>query len=202
MVRAGTGVDMHDYGSMLRGYRRHIARAMIECQERSTFIPVLANTFARRTAEIEVRHEPRTAGESRYSLRRLINLQFDLLTCMTTSPLRLLSVLGLLAALTGMLIGVLLIVLRILLGSEWAAQGVFTVLAALFVFIGAQFLALGLLGEYIGRIHQDVRMRPRYVVERLVTEVDAADDTPASDPSRSVAEAFSGEKTSRRRVAT
>ena len=53
-------------------------------------------------------------------------------------------------------------------GSEWAAQGVFTLFAILFTFIGAQFVGLGLLGEYIGRIYQDVRARPKYCVQRVV----------------------------------
>ena len=85
---------MHDYGCMLRAYRRHIVDAMLQCHERSTFIPILANSFARRTTEIEVSHAERRNGDSKYSLWKLINLQFDLLTSMTTFPLRLLSMVG------------------------------------------------------------------------------------------------------------
>jgi undecaprenyl-phosphate 4-deoxy-4-formamido-L-arabinose transferase len=64
--------------------------------------------------------------------------------------------------------GLLLLVMRLFYGPEWAAQGVFTLFAVLFIFIGAQFVGLGLLGEYIGRIYQDVRARPRYFVLRVV----------------------------------
>jgi len=163
-----TGVTMHDYGCMLRGYRRRIIDAMLACHERSTFIPVLANSFARNTTEIEVRHEERKSGGSKYGLWKLINLQFDLLTSMTTFPLRLLSVLGAVVSVTGIGFGVLIIVMRLIHGSDWAAQGVFTLFAILFIFIGGQFIAMGLLGEYIGRIYSDVRARPRYFVERVV----------------------------------
>jgi undecaprenyl-phosphate 4-deoxy-4-formamido-L-arabinose transferase len=66
--------------------------------------------------------------------------------------------------------GALLLVLRLVYGPEWAAAGVFTLFAVLFFFVGAQFVALGLIGEYIGRIHADVRERPRYLIDRVVGE--------------------------------
>jgi undecaprenyl-phosphate 4-deoxy-4-formamido-L-arabinose transferase len=167
-AQKATGVMMHDYGCMLRAYHRHIVDAMLQCDERSTFIPVLANSFARRATEIEVQHEKRSDGESKYSLWKLINLQFDLLTSMTTFPLRLLSVMGGIISAIGIGFGVLLMIMRFIYGSEWAAKGVFTLFAVLFVFIGAQFIGMGLLGEYIGRIYHDVRGRPRYFVQRVV----------------------------------
>jgi len=167
-ARKATGVDMHDYGCMLRAYRRHIINAMLHCEERSTFIPVLANGFARHTTEIEVKHAARTDGESKYSLWRLINLQFDLLTSMTTFPLRVLSVVGCIISALGVGFGLFLFVMRIIHGPEWAVSGVFTLFSILFMFVGAQFIGMGLLGEYIGRIYHDVRARPRYFVERVV----------------------------------
>jgi undecaprenyl-phosphate 4-deoxy-4-formamido-L-arabinose transferase len=173
MARKSTGVIMHDYGCMLRAYRRHIIDAILKCHERSTFIPVLANGFARKTTEIEVKHEKRAEGESKYGLWKLINLQFDLLTSMTTFPLRVLSVLGGIASLVGVGFGIFLLVMRLIYGTEWAAEGVFTLFAVLFVFVGAQFIGMGLLGEYIGRIYHDVRARPRYFVERVVGRKDA-----------------------------
>ncbi|MCA1808342.1 MAG: glycosyltransferase [Kiritimatiellia bacterium] len=163
-----TGVVMHDYGCMLRAYRRNIVQAMLQCHERSTFIPALANSFAKRTAEVEVRHAQRQGGVSKYSLLKLINLQFDLLTSITTMPLRCLSVFGMLMFLLGGGLGALILVLRVWHGPEWAVDGVFTLLAILFFFLGAQFLAMGLLGEYLGRTYQDVRARPRYFIKDIL----------------------------------
>jgi len=167
-ARKATGVMMHDYGCMLRAYRRHVVDAMLQCHERSTFIPVLANGFARNATEIEVRHADRPHGDSKYSLWKLINLQFDLLTSMTTFPLRLLTVLGGLVSVMGIGFGIVLLVLRLVHGSGWAAEGVFTLFAILFMFVGAQFVGMGLLGEYIGRIYHDVRARPRYFVDKVI----------------------------------
>ena len=171
-AQKATGVIMHDYGCMLRAYRRYIVHSILECHERSTFIPVLANGFSRKTTEIEVRHDKRSNGDSKYDLWKLINLQFDLLTSMTTFPLRLLSVLGGIVSAMGVGFGVFLFIMRLIYGSEWAAQGVFTLFAILFMFVGGQFIRMGLLGEYIGRIYNDVRARPRYFVQQVVGRSD------------------------------
>lgn len=167
-VQKATGVMMHDYGCMLRAYRRPIVDAMLQCHERSTFIPVLANTFANRTDEVEVSHAERANDTSRYSFWKLVNLQFDLLTSMTAFPLRLFSILGGAVSLTGFAFSLLLITSRLLFGAAWAAEGVFTLFAVLFVFVGIQLLAMGLMGEYIGRIYNDVRARPRYFIRKRV----------------------------------
>ncbi|ENI9948644.1 undecaprenyl-phosphate 4-deoxy-4-formamido-L-arabinose transferase, partial [Salmonella enterica] len=117
---------------------------------------------------IPVHHAEREFGDSKYSFMRLINLMYDLVTCLTTTPLRLLSLLGSVIAIGGFSLSVLLIVLRLALGPQWAAEGVFMLFAVLFTFIGAQFIGMGLLGEYIGRIYNDVRARPRYFVQQVI----------------------------------
>jgi len=168
MVRQATGVNMHDYGCMLRGYQRHVIEAVLQCHERSTFIPVLANSFAHKTTEVQVEHAARLDGDSKYSLWKLINLQFDLLTSITTLPLRLLTVMGGISAFLGIGFGVFLLIMRFIYGAEWAAKGVFTLFSVQFFFIGLQFMAMGLMGEYLGRIYNDVRARPRYFVKAVV----------------------------------
>ncbi|MGP1928329.1 MAG: undecaprenyl-phosphate 4-deoxy-4-formamido-L-arabinose transferase [Arsenophonus sp. NC-WZS1-MAG3] len=168
MVTKATGRTMGDYGCMLRVYRRNIINAMLQCHKHSTFIPILANTFAKRTIEIDVSHAEREFGDSKYSLMKLINLMFDLLTCLTTTQLRLLSIIGSFIAASGFLLTVLLIILRLIFGAVWPLEGAFTLLAILFIFIGAQFIAMGLLGKYIGRIYNDIRLRPHYFIQKIV----------------------------------
>jgi len=166
VTRRTTGVRLHDYGCMLRAYRREIVDAMLLCKERSSFIPALANSFAKRIAEVPVEHAERAAGDSKYGFWKLINLQFDLLTSFSLLPLQMLSVLGVIISALGIGFGVFLLAYRFL-HPEGAVQGVFTLFAVLFFFVGAQFLAFGLLGEYIGRIYQEVRDRPRYVIKKV-----------------------------------
>lgn len=168
MIQRSTGKAMGDYGCMLRAYRHQVVEAMLHCHERSTFIPILANSFARRTTEINVGHAEREFGDSKYSFFKLINLMYDLITCLTTTPLRLLSLIGSVVAISGFTLSVILIAMRLILGPEWAAEGVFTLFAVLFTFIGAQFVGMGLMGEYIGRIYNDVRARPRYFVQKVI----------------------------------
>lgn len=171
-VQKVTGVRMNDYGCMLRAYKKHIVDAVLRCSERSTFIPVLANSFAGSTTEIMVKHAERRNGDSKYNVLKLISLQFDLLTCMTTFPLRLLSIIGGLISFFGIGFGAFLMIMRLIFGSAWAAHGIFTLFSVLFILVGSQFIALGLLGEYIGRIYNDVRARPRYNIQDIVFEED------------------------------
>ena len=169
VAQKATGVKMKDYGCMLRAYRRHVVDAMLQCNERSTFIPVLGNSFARNTCEIPVAHCERAVGVSKYSLWKLINLQFNLLTCMTTAPLRMLTYFGLFCSFCGFLLSVYIIARRLMSDGEvWSAGGVFTLFAVLFFFTGVQMIGIGMIGEYIGRIYTDVRARPRYFIEEIV----------------------------------
>jgi undecaprenyl-phosphate 4-deoxy-4-formamido-L-arabinose transferase len=166
ITRRTTGVYLRDYGCMLRAYSRDVVDAMLLCKERSSFIPALANSFAKRVTEVPVAHAERAAGTSKYGLWRLINLQFDLLTSFSLLPLQMLSVFGVVTAVLGFLLFLGLVIYRFV-NPEGTAQGVFTLFAILFFFVGCQFIAFGLLGEYIGRIYQEVRDRPRYMVKKV-----------------------------------
>jgi len=166
MRRILRGVEFRDYGCMLRAYSRPVVDSMLLCEERSPFIPALACQFARRIAEVPVGHAERAAGESKYSLWSLVKLQADLITGFTSGPLRAATLTGTAISLLSIAFGVFLAIRRILYGPE--AQGLFTLFALLFLMVGANFLALGILGEYVGRIYVEVRRRPRSVVAETV----------------------------------
>ncbi|MEI9478162.1 MAG: glycosyltransferase [Deltaproteobacteria bacterium] len=167
VARRITKVNMRDWGCMLRAYRRSVVERMVDCHEQSTFIPALATYFAKRCTEIEVAHEERHAGQSNYPLRKLINLQFDLISSFSDFPLKVIMYVGVGLALAGISFGIILGVARIAYGASWAAEGVFTLFAILFAFIGFQFFALGVMGEYVGRIYREVRKKPEYVIEKI-----------------------------------
>lgn len=167
VTRKITKVNMSDWGCMLRAYRRNIVDRMVNCHEHSTFIPALATYFSKRVTEIEVTHESRYGGESNYSLRKLVNLQFDLVSSFSDFPLKFIMYAGIGIAFLGTSLGILLGIARLVYGPHWAAQGIFTLFAILFAFVGFQFFALGVMGEYIGRIYREVRKRPEYMIERI-----------------------------------
>jgi undecaprenyl-phosphate 4-deoxy-4-formamido-L-arabinose transferase len=167
MTRKITGVNLNDWGCMLRAYRREVVRYMVDSREHSTFIPALATKFAKRITEIEVGHNERFAGESKYSLLKLISLQFDLVTSFSEFPLKLMLYIGFFMAFVGVGFGIFLAVARLYFGALWAAQGVFSLFAVMFILMGAQFLAFGLMGEYVGRIYREVKRRPAYTIRRI-----------------------------------
>lgn len=160
-----TGMRLNDYGCMLRGYHRDVVDVMTASDEVSTFIPALAQLYARRPMEIDVAHEERAEGESKYSLLRLVRLNFDLMTGFSVVPLQLFGLLGFVTALLGVGFGGYLLVRRLVVGSE--VEGVFTLFALAFMVMGVIMAGVGMVGEYVGRIYQQVRGRPRFLVRRV-----------------------------------
>ena len=154
-----TRIRITDQGCMLRAYSRGVVDAVNSCREVNTFIPALAYTFALRPTEIEVAHEERAAGETKYSLYKLIRLNFDLVTGFSVVPLEMFSIAGMLISLGSIAFVVFLALRRIFFGPE--AEGLFTLFGIAFFLIGITLFGIGLLGEYIGRIYQQVRQRPR-----------------------------------------
>ena len=171
-----TRIRMSDQGCMLRAYSRDIVAAINSCREINTYIPALAYTFAQRPVEIEVAHEERSAGDSKYSLYALVRLNFDLVTGFSAMPLQLFSLSGIVIALVSIAFVVFLAARRLLVGPE--AEGVFTLFGIAFFLIGINLFGIGLLGEYIGRIYEQVRQRPRYVVQAVLERNGAVSDPP------------------------
>jgi undecaprenyl-phosphate 4-deoxy-4-formamido-L-arabinose transferase len=163
-----TNIKITDQGNMLRAYSRNVVDLMNRCGEVNTFVPALAYRFARNPTEVVVEHEERVAGESKYSLYSLIRLNFDLVTGFSLVPLQMFSMLGMLMSVASAALVLLLLVRRFAMGAE--AEGVFTLFAVAFFFMGVILFGIGLLGEYVGRIFQQVRARPRYVVQAILEQ--------------------------------
>ncbi len=163
-----THIQMTDQGCMLRAYDRSIIDAINATREINTYIPALAYLYAAHPVEIEVAHAEREAGESKYSLYKLIRLNFDLMTAFSVVPLQIFSLAGIGVSLLSGLLMVYMFLRRIFIGPE--VQGVFTLFAIVFFFIGMLLFGIGLLGEYVGRIYQQVRERPRYLIRGILEE--------------------------------
>jgi len=164
-----TRIRMSDQGCMLRAYSRPIIDAINACREVSTFIPALAYTFAHRPTEVEVAHESRAAGTSKYSVYKLIRLNFDLVTGFSVVPLQVFSLFGIGVSIVAVLVYLVVMVQRVLAGEPLDTLRTFWDRDILqFFLIGIVLFGLGLVGEYVGRIYQQVRERPRYLVQAVL----------------------------------
>ncbi|MGI6790187.1 glycosyltransferase [Aminivibrio sp.] len=159
-----TGLQLNDYGCMLRGYRRDIVNIINQSFESTTFIPALAQKFAVNPVEIPVMHSEREHGTSKYSFFRLIRLNFDLMTGFSLYPLQAVTMIGMAVSILSFLFVLFLLLRRLVVGPE--AEGVFTLLNINFFLMGITMSCVGIIGEYIGRIYSEVRKRPRYVIRR------------------------------------
>src|SRR5258706_5009615 len=168
-----THIRMTDQGCMLRAYSRDIADAVAASAEVSTYIPALAFTFASNPTEVDVAHEERVAGESKYSLYKLIRLNFDLTTGFSLVPLQLFSMVGMLVSALSLAAYIVVIVYRLFV-SDWQGLATLRVLwdrdILAFFLIGMMLFGLGVIGEYVGRIYQQVRARPRYTIREVLEQ--------------------------------
>ncbi|MGB5832871.1 MAG: glycosyltransferase [Thiohalocapsa sp.] len=161
-----TQINMTDQGCMLRAYERAIVDAVVASDEAGTFIPALAYIFAANPTEVVVEHAERAAGESKYPLFKLIHLNFDLMTGFSIMPLQLFSLVGIGISVLSFLFVIYLALRRLVVGPE--VEGLFTLFGILFFLAGVILFGIGLLGEYVGRIFEQSRSRPLYLVrERL-----------------------------------
>jgi len=168
-----THIHMTDHGCMLRAYDRPIVDAINQCEEVNTFVPALAYTFSQSPGEVEVAHADRAVGQSKYSLYRLIRLNFDLVTGFSLAPLQMFSLLGFVLAAGSMGFVVIHSIHRILVGQT--AEGVFAseIEGIEFFIFGMMLFGVGLLGEYVGRIYREVLKRPRFLISAVLEDVPA-----------------------------
>ena len=170
-----TKIRMTDQGCMLRAYDRRIVDAIKSSSEINTFIPALAYTYAGNPIEIEVAHEERAAGMSKYSFYSLLRLNFDLVTGFSIVPLQVFSLLGMFVAVVSVLVYIGVIIERWIVADsvEDALLAFWDRDILQFFLTGIVLFGLGLLGEYVGRIYQQVRSRPRYLIQAVLESEDA-----------------------------
>jgi undecaprenyl-phosphate 4-deoxy-4-formamido-L-arabinose transferase len=162
-----TDISMTDQGCMLRAYGRNVVEAITRSPEVSTFIPALAYLYARNPVEIEVAHERRATGTTKYSIYKLLELNFDLVTGFSVLPLRIFSLLGMLVASISIVLYLVVMVVRAIEGAS-LVQILWDRDILQYFLTGMVLFGLGLVGEYVGRIHEQVRGRPRYIVQAVL----------------------------------
>ena len=167
-----THIRMTDQGCMLRAYDRPIIDAIRSSREVSTYIPALAYSYAQSPAEVEVEHEERQAGESKYSMYKLIRLNFDLITGFSVLPLQLFSLFGIFVSVVSLGVYVAVIVKRLVMGQGDGLWVIWDRDILQFFLTGVVLFGLGLIGEYVGRIYQQVRERPRFLIQAILEKTE------------------------------
>lgn len=154
----GTGVDL----SAFRAIRRRALIPILDYDLNFTFVDGLLAWSTQSIGEVEVAHFARSAGRSGYSLRRLVGLAFNLFTNFSLLPLRLATLAGVSLALVGFAIGLWYFVA--FLGGQITVPGYASTITAIFVLGGAQLVGLGVIGEYLGRLHHNINRKPQYAI--------------------------------------
>jgi glycosyltransferase involved in cell wall biosynthesis len=176
LIRAITGVHVHDYGCMLKAYRGEVARELRLYGEMHRFIPAIAADLGAKVDEIVVNHRPRIAGTSKYGLSRVVRVVLDLLTVKflsvySTRPIHVFGVWGVVLGGLGMAVMAVLGFEKIVLGHPLAGRPI-VLLAGLLVVTGVQLVTMGLLGEMLARTYHESQSKRIYLV---------AEDLPTRD---------------------
>lgn len=178
-----TGTRLADYGSMFRAYDRRTVDRMLLFTERHRYVPALVAWLGANIVEIPITHSARGQTGTRYRIGSLIDMVLDLVTGYAVFPLRVMSALGILGALIGFVSSLFFLGYRVIEGGGGA--GTVSAFALIFGLLAMVLLVLALLGEYVGRIYNESKGRPYYVVGDVMRhEVQAERAVPRGNPQR------------------
>jgi undecaprenyl-phosphate 4-deoxy-4-formamido-L-arabinose transferase len=153
-----------------RAMRRELVQSIFPYNLNFTFIDGLLAWNTQRIGEVPVDHRPRAKGRSGYSLSKLTLLALNLFTNFSLLPLQVVSILGMVVSFAGLL-GALYYLVRYVL-NEMAVPGYASTIIAVLVLGGLQLLSLGIMGEYLGRLHLNVNRKPQYTERQVLTPTD------------------------------
>jgi glycosyltransferase involved in cell wall biosynthesis len=167
-----TQVKLHDYGCTLKAMRKDLAKSLRLYGEMHRFIPAIAYERGAQITELKVNHRPRLRGESKYGITRTLRVILDLLTVKflssySTRPAHVFGPIGVLSGLVGVGFGLYLTVQKFVSNVEIGGRPLL-LLAILLMFIGIQFITMGLLGEMLARTYHESQDRPIYVVGEVL----------------------------------
>jgi glycosyltransferase involved in cell wall biosynthesis len=145
-----------------RAIRRSLLDTILSYDLNFTFVDGLLAWNTERIGEVEVEHRPRMAGRSGYSRRRLVSLALNLITNFSLLPLQFVSLIGVLVSTTGFVLAIYYLIRALL--SEIVVPGYASIILAILILGGTQLLGLGIIGEYLGRLHLNVNRKPQYQV--------------------------------------
>ncbi len=142
-----------------------VVAALNELEEHFVFVRGLVPWLGFPETRVEYRPEPRFAGHTKYRLRPMLRLALDGILSFSVLPLRVIGLLGAATALFGVLFGIFALVAHV--AGRVEASGWTSIVVLILIFGGVQLLSLGVVSEYVGRTYEEVKRRPRYVIDRM-----------------------------------
>lgn len=173
LISTLTGVKLHDYGCSLKAYRKEVVKNINLYGEMHRFLPAVASSIGVRVAEVEVSHEPRRYGKSKYGLSRTLRVFLDLimlkfLLSFQTRPIQIFGLTGIISGFIGGIIGVYLTYVRLILQQSIGNRPLL-MLAVLLIVLGVQLVMMGLLGELLMRTYFESQGKKTYIIrEKLL----------------------------------
>ncbi len=167
IVSWAANVKIRDLGCGLKAYRREVIDHLAHFTHHSRYLPAELVWLGARIAEVKVEHRERAAGKGKYSLWTLLRLNFDMISSVTTAPIKFVGFLGILLSTVGFGMGSLILAWRIMYGNY---DPFLTVTALFFIMSGLQTTALGLLCEYVSRIFIEAQNKPYYIIREVREE--------------------------------
>jgi glycosyltransferase involved in cell wall biosynthesis len=172
LIRKVTGTPIRDLGCTLRAMRRDLAEALPLYGEMHRFVPVLAQQYGARIVQVPVRHHPRRAGKTKYTLTRTFRVLLDLITVQflhsyLTRPMHVLG----LGGLVSMALGFLSLLATIWMKSHygtWMTRNPFLLLSVMLELVGVQFISLGLISEIMTRTYFESQGKAAYAVKKTI----------------------------------
>ncbi len=167
-----TGVHLHDYGCTLKAYRREVLDGINLYGEMHRFVPALASQFGAKVTEISVKHHPRLHGTSKYGISRTMRVILDLMTVKfllsySTKPIQLFGKWGIYTLAAGFVSGGATVYMKLFEHTSMNRNPLL-ILTAFLLFMGVQFIVMGLLGEVNARTYYEAQGKPIYVVKERI----------------------------------
>jgi dolichol-phosphate mannosyltransferase len=166
LIGALTDVDIPPDAGDFRLLDRQVVEDMRRMRERRRFIRGMTSWVGYRQIGVSYYRRARFAGETKYPFRKMFRLALDAITGFSGFPLKLATICGSILLVLGLVFGLVLLVMRLMGSVPLEGQGL--TLIAIFVLSGTQLLFLGVVGEYIARIYDEVRGRPLYTIKETI----------------------------------
>jgi glycosyltransferase involved in cell wall biosynthesis len=176
IISYSTNVKLHDYGCTLKAFRKEITQNIKLYGEMHRFIPAIASGMGSSVAEVKVNHRVRKFGKSKYGISRTIRVVLDLITVKfllsyATRPLQIFGLLGFSCGIIGFCMAIYLTIQRQFYGISLANRPAL-LLAILLIFMGLQFVTLGLLAELQSRTYHEAQNKPIYSIRNILRKND------------------------------